>query len=34
MYNKNMHNNRGSVLWNFQDILAIGQILANSSTIE
>ena len=28
MYNKNIRNNPGSVLWNFEDILIIGQILA------
>ena len=34
MYNKNIRNNPGSVLWNLEDILIIGQILAISSTIE
>ena len=34
MYSKNIPNNPGSVVWNFEDILTIGQILANSSTIE
>ena len=34
MYNKNIRNNPRSILWNFEDILTIGQILAKSSTIE
>ena len=34
MYNRNIHNNPRSAFWSFEDILTIGQILANSSTIE
>ena len=34
MYSKNIWNNPRSILWNFEDILTIGQILTNSSTIE
>ena len=34
MYNKNIWNNAISILWDFEDILTIGQILAKSSTID
>ena len=34
MYNKNIRNNRSNIFRKFEEIRTIGQISANSSTIE